>query len=716
LVHVDDDEVSEAEVSEVSVDEDVSEVSVDDVTEVDVSVVEDVSVDDVSELDVSEVDVSVDEDVSEGVVDVSEVEVSVVEDVSEAEISLEEAEELELRRVDSLVEADIELRDDVDDVDDADEAGADEDALTRLLDALSLRVDPDRDELASVWLDSLDPLDPPLLVEAVSDVADVDRVGELDVDAADEDACLEVATAEDDVAPDEPDVLASFETSAPASALPEPPEVPQPAHTIASMATATRSAIVVRSITTSPRFTGSTVASARPRRMSREVTQKDDARAGGTARTRGPPGSGDATDLDRGMGDRRGHDPATSTCPHHPFLSLALPASWRSLCTADPRGLSSACAVLLCMPERASMATGLEHLLAEGVITEVLARLQSGKEAEVYVVRFGGRVVAAKVYKDRAQRSFKNNALYKEGRTVRNTRSQRAMNRGSSFGKAAAEDAWKTAEADALYKLHAAEVRVPTPVLYLDGVLLMELVLGPGGDPARRLIDTDLTPADARAAYHDMVGQLVRILSCDLIHGDLSPYNVLWGGSGPTIIDFPQIVSASHNSSSEHFFLRDADNILGHFARIDRSLQARYGDPREIWAAYRRRELTPDFRPTGQSRAHHGSNGARPAREAARPHGPPPQTAHGGAPRRAQPFASGPRRVHVPEVIVRHSGPQQGRAEPLDARHPAPAASAPRAHATPVEPRPPHPARTEASADDPSRAHAPSHRRRRRRR
>jgi|CZKU01.1.fsa_nt_gi RIO kinase 1 len=248
------------------------------------------------------------------------------------------------------------------------------------------------------------------------------------------------------------------------------------------------------------------------------------------------------------------------------------------------------------------MGSGLENLVAEGVITEVIARLQSGKEAEVYVVRFGGRVVAAKVYKDRDHRSFKNNASYMEGRSVRNSRSQRAMDRGTKFGKAAAEDAWKSAEADALYKLHAADVRVPTPVLFLDGVLLMELVLDGDGEPARRLIDTDLSAEQANAGYHDMLGQIVRILSCDLIHGDLSPYNVLWAAGGPTVIDFPQILSASHNSGSQRFFLRDAENILGHFARIDRTLNARRGDASEIWRAYVSRELTPDFRPTGRSR------------------------------------------------------------------------------------------------------------------
>ena len=85
----------------------------------------------------------------------------------------------------------------------------------------------------------------------------------------------------------------------------------------------------------------------------------------------------------------------------------------------------------------------LDHLLSEGIISEVLGRLQSGKEAEVFVGRCQGNVVAAKVYTDAAHRSFKNNASYKEGRSVRNSRSQRAMERGSKYGKEAAEDAWK---------------------------------------------------------------------------------------------------------------------------------------------------------------------------------------------------------------------------------------------------------------------------------
>ena len=121
----------------------------------------------------------------------------------------------------------------------------------------------------------------------------------------------------------------------------------------------------------------------------------------------------------------------------------------------------SGCPVLAACPKGGGIyqaiivASSLESLLAEGVISEIYGRLKSGKEAEVYAVAYGDDVVAAKVYKDRAQRSFKSNSAYKEGRSVRNTRSQRAMDRGSKFGQEAAEEAWKAEEANALYKLHA---------------------------------------------------------------------------------------------------------------------------------------------------------------------------------------------------------------------------------------------------------------------
>src|SRR3954468_14044488 len=128
------------------------------------------------------------------------------------------------------------------------------------------------------------------------------------------------------------------------------------------------------------------------------------------------------------------------------------------------------------------MRNNLDLLLSEGIIDEILGRLKSGKEADVFCVRYRGEIVAAKVYKDRQQRSFKHNAAYKEGRKVRNSRTQRAVDKGSRFGRDEAEDAWKSSEANTLQLLHRQGVRVPVPVLFYEGVLLMELVNDVDGD------------------------------------------------------------------------------------------------------------------------------------------------------------------------------------------------------------------------------------------
>ncbi|HUQ03371.1 MAG TPA: RIO1 family regulatory kinase/ATPase [Kofleriaceae bacterium] len=243
------------------------------------------------------------------------------------------------------------------------------------------------------------------------------------------------------------------------------------------------------------------------------------------------------------------------------------------------------------------MSDELDVLLADGVIDEVLGRLKSGKEANISLVRRGADVFAAKVYKDRSTRSFKNNSDYREGRKVRNSRTQRAIDGGGRFGRDAAEQAWKSAEADALYKLVGSGVRTPHPVMFYEGVLLMDLVRDAEGRPAPRLIDIAIDRDAACGIFADLVAQMISMLCQDLIHGDLSPYNILAGADGPTIIDFPQVVSAAHSSRAEFFFLRDFDNVVRFLSGFDPSLAVHAADGRAIWRAYRSRELTPQFVP-----------------------------------------------------------------------------------------------------------------------
>lgn len=229
----------------------------------------------------------------------------------------------------------------------------------------------------------------------------------------------------------------------------------------------------------------------------------------------------------------------------------------------------------------------------------MLRPLKSGKEAAVYVVRAGDDVRCAKVYKDMAQRSFKQRVQYQEGRKVRGSRESRAIASASKYGKKQQETAWKNTEVDALYLLRDAGVRVPAPYGYFHGVLVMELVTDADGYSAPRLGEVELTPGQAREFHEVLVRQVVRMLCCGLIHGDLSEYNVLVGPDGPVVIDFPQVVSAAGNNAARTMLLRDVNNLTASLGRwAPELLDTWYGE--EMWALFEAGDLQPDTPLTGR--------------------------------------------------------------------------------------------------------------------
>jgi RIO kinase 1 len=169
----------------------------------------------------------------------------------------------------------------------------------------------------------------------------------------------------------------------------------------------------------------------------------------------------------------------------------------------------------------------LQALVEEGLIDTVVRQLMSGKEAMVFVVRCGDETRCAKIYKEATHRSFRQAVDYTENRKVKNSRSARAMAKGSKFGRQEQEAAWQSAEVDALYRLAAAGVRVPRPFNFFDGVLLMELVTDAHGDAAPRLNDVAFTPAQALQHHATLIGEVVRMLCAGVVHGDLSEFNIL---------------------------------------------------------------------------------------------------------------------------------------------------------------------------------------------
>jgi RIO kinase 1 len=241
----------------------------------------------------------------------------------------------------------------------------------------------------------------------------------------------------------------------------------------------------------------------------------------------------------------------------------------------------------------------LHSLIEEGLIDSVVRQLMSGKEAAVYVVRCGDVTRCAKVYKEATHRSFRQAVDYTENRRVKNTRQARAMAKGTRFGREATEAAWQSAEVDALYRLAAAGVRVPKPLNFCDGVLLMELVSDRHGDAAPRLNDVLFTPEDARAHHAVLVKEVVRMLAAGIVHGDLSEFNVLLAADGPVIIDLPQAVDAAGNNHASRMLLRDVANLRNFFGRFAPDLlETNYGA--EIWDLYVRGELKPGSMLTGR--------------------------------------------------------------------------------------------------------------------
>lgn len=240
----------------------------------------------------------------------------------------------------------------------------------------------------------------------------------------------------------------------------------------------------------------------------------------------------------------------------------------------------------------------LQPLVDDGLVDEVIRRLMSGKEADLYVVRCGNDIRCAKVYKEAAKRNFKQAVQYQEGRKVRNSRRARAMEKGSKFGRKQQEETWQNAEVDALYLLAGAGVRVPQPYDCLNGVLIMELITDESGEVAPRLNDVSMSAEQAVEDHALVMRDVVRMLCAGVVHGDLSEFNVLVDEYGPVIIDLPQAVDAAANNNAQAMLTRDVNNMARYYSQFAPELiNTQYA--KEIWALYEDGKLTPDVELTG---------------------------------------------------------------------------------------------------------------------
>ena len=228
--------------------------------------------------------------------------------------------------------------------------------------------------------------------------------------------------------------------------------------------------------------------------------------------------------------------------------------------------------------EREWILTYLGPFYADALITDVLRAVKGGKEATVYACRAhpstGLAMIAAKVYRPKAFRTFKNDADYKSGRElldpdgkpIRDSRIAKAVAQGTRTGEAASHASWLAHEFGTMQLLHELGADVPRPVALGENAMLMSY-LGDEYEPAPTLSEVRIPREQADLLFRRLLRNVELMLEHDRIHGDLSAYNVLYWEGDVTIIDFPQVIDAYRNREAFSFLRRDVERLCEYFAR-----------------------------------------------------------------------------------------------------------------------------------------------------
>jgi len=234
----------------------------------------------------------------------------------------------------------------------------------------------------------------------------------------------------------------------------------------------------------------------------------------------------------------------------------------------------------------------LTSFIDQGLIEDVISVVKSGKEAVVYCCRAGtgagidADLVAAKVYKPRSFRSFRNDAVYREGRVILNKRDARAFAKRTEHGRSVGSALWTNHEWETLRQLYAIGAPVPAPIAQSASALLLEFI-GDENQAAPTLKGCDLTREQATVAYATILDNVQLWLHNYVIHADLSAFNVLYWQDQVTVIDFPQAVDPRFNANAYSLLLRDVENINRYFARYGITHDASELTE-QYWRAYER--------------------------------------------------------------------------------------------------------------------------------
>lgn len=197
----------------------------------------------------------------------------------------------------------------------------------------------------------------------------------------------------------------------------------------------------------------------------------------------------------------------------------------------------------------------LYELANQGYIEEFFGNIGVGKEANVFVVRGKKDLYVLKIYRI-VTADFNAMKKYIEGdyrfKFVKDTRKSLI-------------NAWVEKEFKNLKIAEEAGVRVPHPFVYKNNILVMEFIHFQG-TPAQLLKEVPLSGKEAEKIYRTLVAYAKKLYKADLVHGDLSEYNVLYNKKEAVLIDISQAVPRSHALANE-LLERDLRNLARFFRK-----------------------------------------------------------------------------------------------------------------------------------------------------
>jgi RIO kinase 1 len=232
--------------------------------------------------------------------------------------------------------------------------------------------------------------------------------------------------------------------------------------------------------------------------------------------------------------------------------------------------------------EKGFLLQSLQSFYEEALISDVMAKVRGGKEASVYRCLANPTTVlefaAAKVYRPRMFRSLRNDAIYREGRDVLTSqgaavkkndhRIMCALGKKTAFGLQVAQTSWLAHEYITMRKLYQAGAQVPRPLASNDHAILMSYC-GDANLAAPTLNEVDLNSIEARKLFQLVMHNIELLLQQNLIHGDLSAYNILYWQGEITLIDFPQVTSSQGNRNAYTILQRDIARVCDYFNLYD---------------------------------------------------------------------------------------------------------------------------------------------------